>query len=76
MIGVVLAGMVFFTAYKIAREALVTPTRQATVDLWMLGGVVVGSGHPSRLSHFELRAGRAANSPVLIADAKELLQSR
>jgi cation diffusion facilitator family transporter len=71
VIAVVLAGMVFFTAYEIAREALFTPVRQATVDLWMLGGVVVAAIIPLVFSHFELRAGRAANSPVLIADAKE-----
>jgi len=71
VIAVVLAGMVFFTAYEIAREAIFTPTRQATVDLWMLGGVVVATVIPLVFSHFELRAGRAANSPALIADAKE-----
>jgi len=71
VIAVVLAGMVFFTAYEIAREALFTPTRQATVDLWMLGGVVVAAVIPLVFSHYELRAGRASNSPVLIADAKE-----
>ena len=43
VIAVVLAGMIFFTAYEIAREALFTPARQATVDLWMLGGVVVAT---------------------------------
>ena len=71
VIAVVLAGMIFLTAYEIAREALFTPTRQATVDLWMLGGLLVAAGIPLVFSHFELRAGRAANSPVLIADAKE-----
>ena len=63
--------MTFFTAYEIARDALFTPTRQATVDPWMLGGVVVAAVIPLVFSHFELRAGRAANSPALIADAKE-----
>ncbi len=71
VVTVVLAGMVFFTAYEIARDALFTPARQATVDLWMLGGVVVATVIPLVFSHFELRAGRAANSPALIADAKE-----
>ena len=71
VITVVLAGMVFFTAYEIARDALFSPARQATVDLWMLGGVVVATVIPLVFSHFELRAGRAANSPALIADAKE-----
>ena len=71
VVAVVLAGMIFFTAYEIAREAIFTPARQATVDLWMLGGVVVAAVIPLVFSHFELRAGRAANSPALIADAKE-----
>ncbi len=71
VITVALAGMVFFTAYEIAQDALFTPARQATVDLWMLGGVVVATVIPFVFSHFELRAGRAANSPALIADAKE-----
>jgi divalent metal cation (Fe/Co/Zn/Cd) transporter len=71
VITVVLAGMVFFTTYEIARDALFTPARQTRVDLWMLGGVVVAAVIPLVFSHFELRAGRAANSPALIADAKE-----
>jgi cation diffusion facilitator family transporter len=71
VVTVVLAGMVFFTAYDIARDALFAPARQATVDLWMLGGVVVATVIPLAFSHFELRAGRTANSPALIADAKE-----
>jgi cation diffusion facilitator family transporter len=71
VVTVVLAVMVFFTAYEIARDALFAPVRQATVDLWMLGGVVAATLIPLVFSHFELRAGRAANSPALIADAKE-----
>ncbi len=71
VITVVLAGMIFFTAYEIARDALFKSARQATVDLWMLGGVVVAAVIPLVFSHFELRAGQAANSPALIADAKE-----
>ena len=71
VVTVVLAGMVFFTAYEIARDALFTPARQATVDLWMLGGVVIATVIPLVFSHFELRVGQAANSPALIADARE-----
>jgi cation diffusion facilitator family transporter len=71
VIAVVLAGMIFFTAYEIARKALLSSAGQAVVDLWMLGGVVIAAIIPLVFSHFELRAGRAANSPVLIADAKE-----
>ncbi|OQY17791.1 MAG: hypothetical protein B6I35_14045 [Anaerolineaceae bacterium 4572_32.2] len=71
VVTVVLAGMVFFTAYEIARDALFTPARQATVDVWMLGGVVVATIIPLVFSHFELHVGQVANSPALIADAKE-----
>jgi cation diffusion facilitator family transporter len=71
VITVVLAGMIFFTAYEIVRDALFQPARPATVNLWMLGGVVVAAVIPLVFSHFELRAGQAANSPALIADAKE-----
>jgi len=71
VVAVVLAVMIFVTAYEIARDALFQPTRQATVDPWMLGGVAVAAVIPLAFSHFELRAGKAANSPALIADAKE-----
>jgi len=71
VVAVGLAVMIFFTAYEIARDALLEPTRLATVDPWMLGGVVVAAVIPLAFSHFELRAGKAANSPALIADAKE-----
>jgi cation diffusion facilitator family transporter len=71
VVTVVLAVMIFVTAYEIARDALFTPARQATVDPWMLVGVIVATIIPLVFSHFELRAGWAANSPALIADAKE-----
>jgi len=71
VVTVVLAGMTFLTAYEIASEALFSTTDAATVDLWMLAGVVIATAIPLVFSHFELRAGLAANSPALIADAKE-----
>ncbi|MDY7039788.1 MAG: cation diffusion facilitator family transporter [Chloroflexota bacterium] len=71
VVTVVLAVMIFFTAYEIAQDALFAPIRQATVDPWMLAGVVVATAIPLVFSHFELRAGQVANSPALIADAKE-----
>jgi len=71
VVAVGLAVMIFFTAYEIARDAFFEPTRLATVDPWMLVGVAVATAIPLVFSHFELRAGREANSPSLIADAKE-----
>ena len=72
--NVVSAGlgvMTFVTAYEIARDALFAQASPTTVDAWMLAGVVVATAIPLAFSHFELRAGRAANSPALIADARE-----
>ena len=71
VVSVVLAVMTFVTAYEIARDALFAQTAATTVDVWMLVGVVVATAIPLVFSHFELRAGRAANSPALIADARE-----
>jgi cation diffusion facilitator family transporter len=71
VITVGLAVMIFVTAYEIARDALFTPPRRAAVDPWMLGGVIVATIIPLVFSHFELQAGERANSPALIADAKE-----
>jgi len=71
VVAVVLAGMIFFTAYEIAHDAIFAPTRLATVDPWMLGGVVLATVIPLIFSHFELRAAQEANSPSLIAEAKE-----
>jgi cation diffusion facilitator family transporter len=71
VVSVGLGVMTFVTAYEIARDALFAQTIATTVDAWMLVGVVVATAIPLAFSHFELRAGRAANSPALIADARE-----
>jgi cation diffusion facilitator family transporter len=71
VVAVVLAGMIFFTAYEIAHDAIFAPTRLTTVDPWMLGGVILATIIPLAFSHFELRAAQEANSPSLIAQAKE-----
>jgi cation diffusion facilitator family transporter len=71
VVSVVLAVMTFVTAYEIAKDALFAEVQVATVNAWMLAGVIVAAAIPLIFSHFELRAGLAANSPALIADAKE-----
>ncbi len=71
IIAVGLAGMTFLTAYEIAREALFATAQPPTVTFWTLAGVVIAWIIPLVFSAFELRAGRAANSPALIADALE-----
>ncbi|MCD6520290.1 MAG: cation transporter [Anaerolineae bacterium] len=37
VIAVVLAMMIFVTAYEIARDAIFAPPRETRVDFWMLG---------------------------------------
>jgi cation diffusion facilitator family transporter len=71
VITVGLALMIFVTAYEIARDALFTPSREAVVDPWMLGGVILATVIPLIFSRYELRVGQEANSPALMADAKE-----
>ncbi len=71
IIAVGLAGMTFLTGYEIAREALFATAPPPTVTFWALAGVVLAWIIPLVFSVFELRAGRAANSPALIADAIE-----
>jgi cation diffusion facilitator family transporter len=71
VVSVILGIMTFLTAYEIARDALLAETVRATVNPWMFGGVIVATAIPLAFSHFELRAGQEANSPALIADARE-----
>jgi cation diffusion facilitator family transporter len=71
VIAVGVAGLIFFTAFEIIREALFAHQRQTTVNAWMLAGVMLSAVIPLAFGHFELRAGKAANSPSLSADAQE-----
>jgi cation diffusion facilitator family transporter len=71
IIAVGLALMTFLTAYEIGREALFATPSPPTVTAWTLAGVLLAWAIPLVFSVFELRAGRQANSPALIADARE-----
>jgi cation diffusion facilitator family transporter len=71
LVAVGVALLIFFTGYEIVREALFSSLQDATVSAWMLVGVMLSALIPLAFSHFELRAGKAANSPSLIADAQE-----
>jgi len=66
-----LAALIFLTAHEIARDALLATTAPVWVDNWMLAALTVTVALPLVFSHFELRAGKLANSPALIADARE-----
>jgi cation diffusion facilitator family transporter len=71
VVSVMLAGLIFFTGYEIVREALFSYRGQTTINPWMLAGVSLSAVIPLLFSHFELHAGKAANSPSLIASALE-----
>ena len=66
-----IAFFLFFTAYEVAKEAVFTTERQVVIRPLMLLGVGVAALVPWLFSRYELRVGRAVNSPSLIADAKE-----
>jgi cation diffusion facilitator family transporter len=71
VIAVGMAGLIFFTGFEIVRDAFSASQRQTTVNPWMLAGVMLSAIIPWAFSHFELRAGKAASSPSLIAEAQE-----
>jgi len=71
IVAVAVAGLIFLTAYEIVREAALGGQRQTAVSWWMFAVLAVAAAIPAVFGHLELRAGRAANSPALIADAKE-----
>jgi cation diffusion facilitator family transporter len=66
-----LAGLIFVSAYEIARDALLAPAAAVRAEGWMLVVLAATGALPLVFSRFELRAARAANSPALIANAKE-----
>jgi cation diffusion facilitator family transporter len=71
VVAVGVALLIFVSAYEIAKEALFSSSREAIVEGWMLAGVALSAVIPLVFSLYEMRAGRAANSPALIADAHE-----
>jgi len=71
MVAMGLAGLVLLTGYEIGRDALLAAPREVHAEPWMFAVLVLTTVIPLLFSHFELRAGRAARSPALIADARE-----
>lgn len=63
--------LIFVVAYELAHEALLGEQRVPVVSVWILAGVLLSTLAPLIFSIFEMRAGRAGNSPCLIADARE-----
>lgn len=71
MVAVIVAMLIFFTAYEITKQAVSASGEPTTVNLWILGGVVLSAVVPLVFSIYEMRVGRMLNSPSLMADAHE-----
>jgi cation diffusion facilitator family transporter len=71
VVAVVVAILIFFTGYEIARDAVLAHAAPATVNGLILGGVVLSAILPFAFSLYEMRAGRALHSPSLMAAAQE-----
>ncbi len=71
MVAATVGVMIFFTAYEIARTAVLEAAQPLRVDAWMPAALAVTLAVSLVFSHFELRAARAANSPALVAEARE-----
>jgi cation diffusion facilitator family transporter len=71
LVAVGIALLIFIAGYEIARQALFGIGGETFVNLWILGGVLLSMVIPILFSIYEMRVGRSANSPSLIADAYE-----
>lgn len=71
VVAVFISLGMFVTGYEIASESLFAPSHTPDVRPIMLAGVVIAAVIPLVFSQYELRLGRAINSPSLIADATE-----
>ena len=71
VVAVVVAILIFFTGYEIARDAILAHAALATVNGLILGGVALSAILPLAFSLYEMRIGKRLNSPSLIAAAQE-----
>lgn len=70
VVSIVIAVLIFVAGYEIAKEAIVGAASAVTTEWWMLFGVGLTVVVPLLWSRYELRVGRAANSPSLMAEAR------
>jgi cation diffusion facilitator family transporter len=70
VVSIVIAVLIFLAGYEIAKEAIVGAAGPVSTQWWMLVGVGLTVIVPLLWSRYELRVGRAANSPSLMAEAR------
>lgn len=73
LVSVIMAILIFLAGYEIAREALLSPTREVSNEPLALAGVAVAILIAFLFSRFERRVARATNSPSLRADSRHFL---
>ncbi len=71
VVTLVIAVLLFVTAYEIVRNAIEGGTAFPTYSGWVLGVVAVIILVPFIFSRYEIAAGKRYNSPSLIADGKQ-----
>jgi cation diffusion facilitator family transporter len=70
VVSIVIAVLIFLAGYEIAKEAIVGADGPVSVQWWALVGVGLTVIVPLVWSRYELKVGRAANSPSLMAEAR------
>jgi cation diffusion facilitator family transporter len=70
VVSVVIAALILVAGYEIAREAIVGPVGLVTAEWGVLLGVALTVLLPLVWSRYELRVGKAAHSPSLMAEAR------
>jgi len=70
LVSVVIAVLIWVAGYEITKEAIAGSTGSVNTEWWMLLGVGLTVTVPLVWSRYELRVGKAANSPSLMAEAR------
>jgi cation diffusion facilitator family transporter len=70
VVSIVIAVLILVAGYEIAKEAVVGTEGPVSVQWWALVGVGLTVVVPLVWSRYELKVGRAANSPSLMAEAR------
>jgi cation diffusion facilitator family transporter len=70
LVSIVIALLILFAGYEIAKEALLAPASEVITEWWLLVGVGSTVLIPFLFSRYESRVGKATNSPSLIAEAR------
>jgi cation diffusion facilitator family transporter len=70
LVSIVIALLILFAGYEIAKEALLAPASEVITQWWLLVGVGLTVLIPFLFSRYELMVGKRTNSPSLIAEAR------